>query len=99
MENKAISINADGGQVVATLSGSLTVPNIGGIKSELDKVIGKAKSLKMEATEVDDVDLSFVQLVLSLKAYCKTKGIVFETKFEFPAESQRLLDKAGLKMN
>lgn len=99
MDNNIISIQAESGQVAIKFSGNLTLQNIAGIKTEIDKVLAKAKSLQLTASEVEDIDLSFVQLILSLKAYCKTKSISVETKFELPNESERLLAKAGLKLN
>lgn len=95
MDNN-ILVTTNGTKVTVTLKGGLTLPNIANIKAEVEKALKGARSLLIETADVDDVDLSFFQLIMSIRSFCKVHSINLETKIELPKESQQLLTKAGL---
>lgn len=97
MNEENIIIKKEDGHASVMLKGSLTLPNIGAIKAEFDKLVKDAKSIIVETSEVEEVDLSFYQLIVALKSHCKTHSIDIITKIELPQDMSQLLTKTGLK--
>lgn len=97
MNEGNIIIKKEDGHASVMLKGSLTLPNVSEIKSQIDDVLKDAKSIIVETSEVDEADLSFYQLIIALKKYCKTHSIDIVTKIVLPQEMSQLLAKTGLK--
>lgn len=97
MEDKNINVITEGSHSTIQLKGSLTLPNIGNIKTAVENVMAKSKSLMVETMDVDEVDLSFFQLIVSIKAYCKAHSVDIITKIQLPQDAEQLFAKANLK--
>lgn len=96
MNEENITIKNDDGHVSVMLKGSLTLSNISGIKAGIDKALKNAKSIIVETSEVEEADLSFCQLIVSLKSFCKSHSIDIITKIELPQDLSQLFAKTGL---
>ncbi len=97
MDDKNIQLITEGSHTTVKLGGSLTLPNAGNIKKALDQAIKSSSSISVETVDVEDADLSFCQIVISLKEYCKKHSINLVTKIELPSDVKSLLSKADLK--
>ncbi len=99
MSNHNIIITNTGAESTLTLSGSLTVARITEIKEAFDRALGNSQKLNIKASNIDSIDLTFVQLILSLKKLCQQKGIELTTNIDLNPEQTQLLQRAGIKLN
>ena len=74
------------------MEGSLSLPSITDIHSKLMKNSADFKNVLIEGSNISDIDLSFVQLIYSLK---KNKDV--ELKLELNEEQLSILNIAGIK--
>ena len=66
--NYSIKIYSQAGQPVKLqVSGHLNIQNAAAIRTELLECLGHAQEVQLEIMEVEAMDLSFIQLLLSLK--------------------------------
>lgn len=96
MNEENMIVKNEDGHACVMLKGCLTLPNICEIKAGFDNLLKDVKSIIVETSEVEEVDLSFYQLIVSLKSYCKTHSIDIITKIDLPKEVSQLLNKTGL---
>lgn len=87
-----VSKNKKENRVTFTVDGSLSLPNITAIYSELSKNSTDFENVLIQGEEITDIDLSFVQLVYSLK---KNKKV--ELKLNLNEEQLSILNIAGIK--
>jgi len=99
MENYTIkpSKNKKDKTLDITISGHLNVSNISLIKKELDSVLKKGDSFSIEITNIDDADLSLIQLILSLKKKFETSKKQLTLNINPGKEMYELYKKAGFE--
>ena len=79
----------------AVFSGQLTINNIDKIKEDLKKHLKINKSLNLITKDVENMDLTFVQLILSLIKSGKKGGYEVNTSIDIPNDTRLLLANAG----
>ena len=79
-------------KVTFTVDGSLSLPNIASIYSELSKSSIGFENVLIQGKDISDIDLSFVQLVYSLE---KSKKV--ELDLDLNEEQISILNIAGIK--
>jgi hypothetical protein len=87
-----VSKNKKENKVTFAVDGSLSLPNITNIHSELLKNSTDFDNVLIQGKDITDIDLSFVQLVYSLR---KNKNV--ELKLELNEEQISILNIAGIK--
>ena len=99
MENYTIktSKNKKDKTLDITISGHLNISNISLIKKELDSVLKKGDSFSIEITNIDDADLSLIQLILSLKKKFETTKKQLTLNINLGKEVYDLYKKAGFE--
>ena len=79
------------------ISGHLSISNILSIKKELDTVLKKGNSFAIEFTDIDDADLSLIQLIISLKKKFETTEKQLTLNINPGQELYELYKKAGFE--
>ncbi|MBN2166585.1 MAG: STAS domain-containing protein [Marinilabiliaceae bacterium] len=97
MSPAAYSVNVLKGTTFNTieLNGSLIINHIENIYNELNGKIDFAKKHIVELKEVDGIDLTIVQLLLSLRKEFINYGTDFEIKLDVTDEQRQLLKNSG----
>ena len=69
MDKKYITINkgSSENEVTVVIEKDLTINNIDPIKNELNEIVSKHKTIKVELRNIDNFDLTSVQLLYALK--------------------------------
>jgi ABC-type transporter Mla MlaB component len=80
-----------------TISGHLNVSNILLVKKELDNIIKKENTFSIVITDIEDADLSLIQLVLSLKNKFETTEKQLTLNINHGKEMYELYKKAGFE--
>lgn len=99
MENLKFQIftNEQGLVTNLSLSGMLVVENSQHIKKELVGVVCRLHdSVEVEIGEVDNFDLSFIQLMVAFARQLKEKGTLFRIKWDLDEDQRLLLTHVGL---
>lgn len=78
-------------------SGELLIDNVEAIYSETKEVLGEYDSYIISAEDVDDIDLSFIQLILSLEKMLKEKNKKVEKKMQIPETLIELFTNTGFE--
>jgi len=76
-------------------SGQLIINNIDKIKEDLKKHLKFNKSLNIITKDVENMDLTFVQLIISLIRSGEKGGIEVNTSINVPDDTRLLLMNAG----
>ncbi len=63
---------------IVSISGSCNVANIVGHRIKITEVLKNSKSLKLDCRDIDHVDVSFVQLLISTQTTFRKHGLAFE---------------------
>ena len=96
---KEYQINSSKNKKTKTLDidmqGLLNVSNISAIKKELYSVIKKNKTISLSISDVEDADLTMVQLIVSFRQKCQTENIDLKTTLDLSEETRDLFDRAG----
>ena len=82
-------------KAILNLSGALVLGNIKDIKSRILRHYNKYKMIELKGSSIDDIDLSFIQLVNSLKLSAKKDKKNIITDFEFNEQTMNLIEGAG----
>lgn len=90
-----ISDNKKAKAVSLEITGCLNVANISGIKKEIDSAIKKSKKIDLKVTNVDDADLSLIQLLVALRQQCNILKIDFSIDLDVNDETTELFKRAG----
>jgi anti-anti-sigma regulatory factor len=81
------------------LSGELTLESVAGIKDEFLKKSSSKQNLELLITDVEEMDLSFYQFLLSIsKTLIKQKKNI-KIQLSLPAELEELFRKSGFDLN
>lgn len=100
MKNAKINFSIDPekpGLLRVAFSGKLTVDNASAFREQLMKNIEKHDSFVIETQQVEAFDLSFYQLMLSLRKYLEEQNKEYRFNMPLPAENILLLKQAGLE--
>lgn len=79
-----------------SLGGQLNVTTMTDIYTEFKKAIKDAKTVTANIKDVEDADLTLMQMLKSFEMDCLKKDIVFKTSFELPEDTNHLFERAGL---
>jgi anti-anti-sigma regulatory factor len=80
-----------------TIGGLLVVENSQHIKIELLGVLSRLdKSVKIEISEVDNIDLSFIQLIVAFRRQLYENGIKFQFNWSLDYDQRLLFENVGL---
>lgn len=60
---------------VVTLTGTRTIENIIELKNKLDTAVSKKRPIILDFSGLEKIDMSFIQLLMSLWKECQTKNI------------------------
>ena len=88
-------IKNDDGSTVITLSGNLTISNSEKIQQSLIEIFKTSKNISIEINEVENIDLSFVQLIYSLSMKSKIFGKNIKITSKFNKDLRLLIENAG----
>lgn len=81
---------------VATCEGDLSIENTEKWHKKFKALIKKGDDIRLAFKRVDRIDLSFMQLLVSLKKSCLEKNINFEVIGMIPDEIKDKLKTAGM---
>ena len=79
------------------VEGELSLRYISEIREDIKSAIRDAKNLKMIISNADMIDLSFLQLVISLQNTYRNRKDLFSIEFEIDQEKRDLLINSGFK--
>ncbi len=79
------------------IGGILAVDYAQYIKKELvDTLDNLNEALEIQICEVDDIDISFIQLIIAYTKHIAEKGIKFQLKWELEEDQRLLFENVGL---
>ena len=81
------------------LTGDLTLQSAGAVKEIFSKAIAAKGDATFYFEKVDDVDLSFVQILCSAHRTAHEKGKKFNFEGEWPASFLQVLEESGLNVH
>jgi anti-anti-sigma regulatory factor len=88
--------NENGQVKMLSIGGSLVVENSLQIKDELLTVLKQLNdSVDIEINAVDDIDLSFIQLMVSFTSELNEKGINYKLRWKLDEEHRVLFENVG----
>ena len=90
-----LSNNKKAKTVSIELSGQLNVTNILDIKNEIGLAIKNSKTINFKVINVDDADLTIIQLIVALKKQCRASEIDLNIDFDLNNDSLELIKRAG----
>lgn len=95
--NYKVSLKKENDVTSLTFSGQLTISNIEKIVSETKDEILSAKSIQIVIKDVENLDLTFIQYVSSIRQSAKKTKREVEIVAELPDELLLLVENAGFK--
>jgi len=95
METFKVKYSNKKGLNEVVFSGQLTINNIDKIKEDLKKHLKFNKSINIITKDVENMDLTFVQLILSLIKSGKKGEFEVNTSIDVPDDIKLLLTNAG----
>ena len=99
MSQNPYSINISKGTSSNTMeiSGSLIINHIESIYTDLKGSLDFSKKHIIKLVEVESIDLTFIQMLLSLKKEFANYGTDFEIKLDLTEEHEALLKNSGFE--
>ncbi|TCO10932.1 STAS domain-containing protein [Natronoflexus pectinivorans] len=94
-ENFNVDFKENNGQLDIALSGQLTINSIKKITEEIKSHIKNPKSVSVFVNDVDNIDLTFIQLLQSIKNSGKKNGYEVSFSMKLPEDLSALLKNAG----
>ncbi|MBI9065928.1 MAG: STAS domain-containing protein [Salinivirgaceae bacterium] len=79
-----------------TIHGQLNITNISDIKKGLEKAL-KSKKIDITLDNIDDMDVSFLQLIKAYKTKCKANNIELNISSTLNDDLNLLIIRAGLQ--
>ena len=96
--NKVIQISRrKNGAYSAKFKEQLAVNNIHAINEKINVIFDDAKSLKLDLSEIQTIDLAGIQLIKHIIDRCKNLKIKPSIQKPFTSEIVQLLEKTGLE--
>lgn len=90
-----IKVNQSDSETGIMVSGDLIINHIEKIKEAFDNAIDTSKDLTLDLNDVTSIDITFIQLVISLKKSFQSSGNQIVFKNNFNDEIMTLLKNAG----
>ena len=91
--DKTIKDNAN----TYVLKGNITIQQTETLKNELLSTIKKMNSIYISGKNIEDIDVTFIQLMYSLKSSMTKQNKQINYDIELPEELTELLDNTGFK--
>lgn len=95
MVQLSIKENKDLNKAELTLSGELTLDAVPEIQSKLSSASDKFAEIHLFITEVEQIDMSGIQLLLALEKKMTANRKVIQFSFNLDKDKSELLSKAG----
>ncbi len=100
---RAIFINTpssdDPGKAIIQLEGNLDINQARFLKLKFDELLTNYKNIEILGTNIEYLDLSFIQLFQSFKNMAKKKRIELVYHFHLEDDIFILLERAGININ
>ncbi len=98
-KNKNIKITQKNKEtVVLDFSDNLTIDEAISIKESLSETMGKGENILIKGKKINNIDLTFVQLLKSFERTCIKEGKNISIDLELPEEIQALLTNSGIQL-
>ncbi len=78
-------------------SGELSVANVSALQQQLLKAASKVSYIDVKVTNVENMDLSFLQLLLAWAQSMKQSGKNLIFDFQLDQEFERIFDESGFR--
>lgn len=91
-----IGLNEKDGRKELHFSGSLIINNIEKLYAELQELLIIDKPISIYIDNPDNIDITFIQLVVSIKKSCLEKKIDVKIISSLKDDYRQLIEKAGL---
>lgn len=91
----SVDVKKDKEQTKILFAGELIINNIEKIKTSVAESVDFSNNLSVNITNPSGIDITFIQLICSLKNTCKSKNIEFAIEGNFSEEAYTLLSNAG----
>lgn len=85
----------DGGKSIIVFEGNLTLKNINKIKNKLAEAVHKSNNIEIVAGNVDNLDISFIQLLFAAFKTAQIESKVITFKLSLTDELRILVERAG----
>jgi anti-anti-sigma regulatory factor len=98
MKNAEVNFSSDPenpGILNVEFSGELTITNATAFKELIVQKLKHKDGLNITSVNVDELDLSFYQLLVAIKKSCEEKNKQYSQNLNLPAEEEELLMQAG----
>lgn len=92
----SIGVSEEGGRKTLTFGGDLTINHIDKIVEEVRAKVGEPADTTVVVDNPGNIDMTFMQLTLSLGRTCREAGKQFEVKSTLKDDLAVLVRKAGL---
>jgi hypothetical protein len=92
-----VKIKSKPDQVTLKFSGNLVINYIEDIVKEVKESIDLSKPVHFDIANPENIDLTFIQLVLSVQKTCINKNIGFTVSAKLKDDMKLLLTNAGFK--
>lgn len=99
MSSYSVEVTEKDGAKQVSLSGSIIINHIEKIYDELKSQITPEDDVCLTVENPDNVDITFVQLVLSMKSAWKASGKKLTISTILPEDLTALLTKAGITID
>ena len=94
MSNVSIKLLDD--KAIVTFRGQLNINHISNIQKELEELITFENELDVVIESPESIDITFVQMIVSMRNSCATRGSKFSVHGEFSDDLTSLLKNVGL---
>lgn len=94
-ENFLVQAKKSGDEVKLVFSGQLTINYIQKIKESVGKQIDLSRGINVHVDNPDNLDITFLQLIQSLKITAELNKLPFTVSANLPEELESLVANAG----
>lgn len=96
MSSYVIQHTKNGGVMEIHMSGNLIINHIEKIHAELQGILTMEESVKMYVDDPENVDITFIQEIISIRKTLVGKGLEFKIETKLKDDLSQLIEKAGL---
>lgn len=97
MKKTTFQIKPSGKKAEITIGEEFSIHNVVEIKAELDKVIPKYKEFNIQVENVENFDLSALQLLYSFQRSLNNAGKGTTVSISLPESLQQIIDHSGIQ--
>lgn len=87
--------NKKGDEITLSMEGQLGIANIVEIKKQIQNKTKGAKKIKLEVSNVEEADLSFIQTFMAFKQKCENENTDLTVNMDINNDIQNLFNRAG----